>query len=65
MTIGGSIALLVLGAILYFAVEMDVAGIDLDVVGVILMIGGLVGLVIGLVAMGRVRRTRSIDDPGL
>lgn len=48
MTIGGAIALIVLGAILTYAVELNVAGINIDVVGVILMIGGLVGLVFGL-----------------
>jgi hypothetical protein len=55
MTIGGSIALIVLGAILYFAVTLDVAGINIDVVGVILMIGGLIGLVFGLLALNRTR----------
>lgn len=55
MTIGGSIFLIVLGAILYFAVELELAGIDINVIGIILMIGGLIGLVFGLVVMGRTR----------
>lgn len=59
MTIGGSIALVILGAILAFAVTADVAGIDITTVGYILMIGGAVGLVVGLIL--RQRRTR---DPG-
>lgn len=33
MTFGGSIALLLIGAILYFAVEAHLAGINLDIVG--------------------------------
>lgn len=53
MTIGASILLIVLGAILRFAVTAEVAGIDLQVVGVILMIGGVVGLVTGLVLWQR------------
>lgn len=57
MTIGGSIFLIVLGAILYFAVELEVAGIDINVVGVILMIGGLIGMVFGLLAYNRTRTT--------
>lgn len=65
MTIGGSIALIVLGAILAFAVTMELAGMDIQVVGVILMIGGAVGLVIGLFLRQRtIRGTRVIDqDP--
>jgi hypothetical protein len=57
MTIGGSIFLIVLGAILYFAVEFDLAGININVVGIILMIGGLVGMVFGLLALNRSRGT--------
>lgn len=48
MTIGSSLFLFAVGAILKYAVTADVAGVDLDVVGVILMIVGIVGLVLGL-----------------
>jgi uncharacterized membrane protein YidH (DUF202 family) len=48
MTIGTSLFLVAVGAILKFAVTADVAGVDLQVVGVILIIVGLVGLVLGL-----------------
>lgn len=53
MTIGGGIALIVLGAILTYAVEFDIAGLNIDVIGIILMIGGLVGLVFGLITYFR------------
>ncbi|TDC68907.1 hypothetical protein E1200_10175 [Actinomadura sp. GC306] len=56
MTIGGSIALLIIGAILAYAVNYDISGIDIRLVGVILMIGGLVGLVVGIVRMVSARR---------
>jgi hypothetical protein len=46
MTIGGSIALIIIGAILRFAVTWKPANIDLQVVGLILMIGGVAGLII-------------------
>lgn len=46
MTIGGSIALIVIGAILAFAVEYELAGINIDVIGYILMIGGVIGLIL-------------------
>ncbi len=61
MTIGGSIFLIVLGAILYFAVEFDLAGININIIGVILMIGGLIGLVLGLVAVNRTRGTTTVE----
>jgi hypothetical protein len=51
MTIGFSIFLIALGAILKFAVTYTLAGIDLQVVGVILMICGVLGLILGLVLM--------------
>ena len=44
MGIGVSIFLLAVGAILTFALEADVSGIDLDMVGVILIIVGIIGL---------------------
>jgi uncharacterized protein DUF6458 len=48
MTIGGSIFLIAVGAILKFAVTTSISGIDLATVGVILMLAGIVGLLIGL-----------------
>jgi hypothetical protein len=45
MGIGASIFLLVVGAILTFALDLNVGGVDIDVVGWILMIGGVVGLI--------------------
>lgn len=48
MTVGGSILLIAIGAILRFAVEVDISGIDLQVIGLILMIAGAVGLVLAL-----------------
>ncbi|HEY6550038.1 MAG TPA: DUF6458 family protein [Solirubrobacterales bacterium] len=49
MTIGVSIFLIALGAILYFALNLRVAHVDIDVVGIILMIAGGVGLILGLI----------------
>jgi len=53
MTVGGALFLIAVGAILYFAVTADLAGVDLQTVGLILMIVGVVGLAIGLVFMAR------------
>jgi hypothetical protein len=59
MTIGGSLFLIAVGAILHFAVTAHVAGIDLQTVGTILMIVGVIGFVIALVLIMPRRR----DEP--
>lgn len=46
MGIGVSVFLLAVGAILAFAVDVSVSGLDLETVGVILMIVGALGLLI-------------------
>ncbi|MEW2380499.1 DUF6458 family protein [Micromonospora sp. NPDC047707] len=57
MGIGTSIFLLALGAILTFALDATLAGIDLDVVGWILMAAGVLGLIMTTLVWGRRRRT--------
>jgi hypothetical protein len=47
-TIGTSLFLVAVGAILKFAVTLRVAGVDLQTVGVVLMVVGVVGLALGL-----------------
>jgi Flp pilus assembly protein protease CpaA len=61
MTIGGSLFLIAVGAILAFAVTASVAGVDLQTVGWILMIIGVIGLIRGLFLMNR---ARSAPPPG-
>jgi uncharacterized membrane protein HdeD (DUF308 family) len=53
MTIGGSLFLIALGAILHYAVTAEFAGIDVQTVGTILMIVGVIGLILGLVFLMR------------
>lgn len=57
MGIGASIFLLALGAILAFAVEADISGLDIGVIGWILMIAGFAGLIITLWFWNSRRRT--------
>ena len=59
MTLGGSMALIIIGAILRFAVTWKPDNIDLQVVGLILMIGGAVGLVASIALMIARNRRRS------
>ena len=61
MGIGTSIFLIALGAILYFAVEASVSGLDIATVGLILMICGVLGLVISLFLLGSARRSAGTD----
>jgi hypothetical protein len=56
MTVGGSIFLVAVGAILRYAVTDSISGIDLATIGLILMIAGIVGLVIGLFMFATTRR---------
>jgi phosphate/sulfate permease len=65
MTIGGSIFLIALGAILKYAVDVTVSGIEIQTIGLILMIAGVVGLVIGLFLLTQTRRTVAYDDRGV
>jgi hypothetical protein len=66
MTIGGSIFLIAVGAILYFATNLHVAHVSIDTVGLILMIAGLAGLVLGFVQQQmwsrRARREVVVED---
>ena len=48
MTIGTSVLLIAVGAILKYAVTAHVSGIDLQTVGVILMLVGILGLILSL-----------------
>lgn len=49
MGIGIGIFLLVVGAILAFAVEYELAGVDVTTIGYILLAGGVLSLLIGIV----------------
>lgn len=67
MSIGASILLIAVGAILRYAVTAEVSGIELQTVGLILMIVGIIGLVISLAVIflgddNRGSRNRA-DDP--
>jgi hypothetical protein len=58
VTIGGSIALIVIGAILRFGITWKPVHVNLHVIGVILMIAGAAGLVIAIVIIAIRRRGR-------
>ena len=62
MYVGGSIALLALGAILAFAVQDRLSGVDLAAVGYICMAAGALGIILSLVINGQRQRGARRDD---
>lgn len=62
MSIGTGIVLIVIGAILTFAINIEVEWADLDLIGYILMGAGAVVFIIGLILLARRRQTRRTDD---
>ena len=71
MGLGVSIFLIAVGAILTWAVNATVSGLELNTIGVILMIVGILGLVLSMIFWsswggfangGSRRRTTYVDD---
>lgn len=68
MATGSSIFLLALGAILAFAVDAEVAGLDITTVGFVLMAAGAIGLLVSMFYLDRLGRgsvtteRRVVDD---
>jgi hypothetical protein len=63
MTLGTSLLLIAVGAILRFAVTVSTSGFNIHTVGVILMIVGVVGLILSLLYMTTWnRRERVVSD---
>lgn len=74
MGIGAGVVLIAIGAILAFAVDFDVSGVDISVIGWILMVAGAIGLILVVAVWGPRRRAASTqvvqerrvyDDPPL
>ena len=71
MRIGSSLALIVIGAVLAFAVNDMIPHVDLTLVGYIFLGAGVLGLILTLLTSGprrmqplnRVSETRTIADP--
>jgi purine-cytosine permease-like protein len=62
MTIGASLFLIAVGAILRWAVSDSIEGVDLTTVGLILLIVGVIGLILGLWQTQRFSRGRGYDE---
>jgi len=64
MRIGLSIFLIAVGAILRFALETSVEGINLGMTGVILMVVGAIGLVVSMVLWSSASPSRRTATAG-
>jgi hypothetical protein len=62
MGIGTSLFLIAVGAILYFAVDATVSGLEITTVGIILMVVGVIGLLISLYFLSQARRAPVVRD---
>ena len=62
MATGISLFFLAVGAILTFAIDTNVSGVDLDTIGVILMVIGLLGMLFSLVLWDSWTPRRRDDD---
>lgn len=58
MGIGAGIFLIAVGAILTFAVNVSISGLDIAVIGVVLMLAGAVGIVLDIFLFAPRRRSR-------
>src|SRR5918993_3803883 len=66
LSLGVSILLLVIGAILTFAVNVSASGFSINTVGIILMVAGALGLVLSLLfwsSFSPYRRSRTVAGP--
>jgi hypothetical protein len=60
--IGGSLFLIALGAILYWAVSVEGEGFDVNMIGLILLIVGVIGLVLTLIMTASAEENRGKSD---
>ncbi len=60
MGIGTSLFLIAVGAILYFAVNASISGLEIATVGIILMVVGVLGLLISLFMLNSARRSDTV-----
>lgn len=60
MGIGAALFLGAVGAILYWGVDREFAGVDIDVIGIILMVVAAIGLIWSLIAASALASRRGV-----
>lgn len=58
-SVGGGIALILIGAIIAFALEFDIGGVNIALIGYLMIAAGAVLAVVGLVTTLTKRKTHS------
>ena len=62
MGIGLGVVLIVLGAILLFALNVNIPGVSDDTLGIILIVAGVLAVVLALVLNAQRSRTRHVQE---
>ena len=62
MGVGVGVVLLVVGAILYWAVEVDIPGVSDNTLGIILMVVGVIAIVLALIINQQRSRTKVVEE---
>lgn len=62
MGIGMGIVLIVLGAILLFAIQLDLPFVTDDALGIILIVGGILVVILSLVLNAQRTRTKHVQE---
>lgn len=65
MGVGLGVLLLVIGAILYWAVEVNIPGVSDNTLGIILMVIGVIAIILSLIQTQQLQRRRDttvVDD---
>ena len=62
MGVGVGVVLLVVGAILFWAVEMDIPGVSDDTLGVILMVAGVIAIILALIMNQQRTNTKHVEE---
>lgn len=63
--IGGSLFLIALGAILYWAVTVEAEGFSINTIGLILLIVGVIGLVLTMIMSASAEKTDRETSSGV
>ena len=62
MGIGVGIVLVVIGAVLLFALDVDLPFVSDDTLGIILLVAGVLAIILALVMNAQRSRTRHVQD---
>jgi hypothetical protein len=62
MGVGVGVVLLVLGAIIYFALETEIPLMETNTLGIILMVAGVLAIILALVMNQQRSHTKHVDE---